>query len=102
MAATSDVFLSTLLVSFGVFTLLAGLFTAYFGAGRSRRIGLALTIVGLLAVLIFAAFTWPIAPGAIAPIWDPDNTILAVIAVVAAGIGAFVSMGVFLMAIMRA
>lgn len=102
MAETSDVFLSTLLISFGVFTLLAGLFTAYFGAGRSRRIGLALTIVGLLAVLIFAAFTWPIAPGAIAPVWDPDLTVLALIAVVAAGIGAFVSMGVFLMAIMRA
>lgn len=103
MAALSDVFGSMLLLSFGVFTLLAGLFTAYFGAGKSRKIGLGLTIIGLLAVVVFAGFTW----GSVAALdnlvqWNSQEVTEGIVAVVAAGVGAFLALGLFLVSIMKA
>ncbi len=41
-------FVTVLLLTLGLGLLLTGIFTAYFGRGKSRKIGLALTIVGIL------------------------------------------------------
>ncbi|MCI4373520.1 MAG: hypothetical protein L3K02_07765, partial [Thermoplasmata archaeon] len=41
-------FLAILLLVFGLFLILAGIFTAYFGSGKSRTIGVALLVVGLV------------------------------------------------------
>jgi hypothetical protein len=41
-------FLTILLLVFGLFLILAGIFTAYFGSGKSRTIGVALLVVGLV------------------------------------------------------
>jgi hypothetical protein len=104
MAALSDVFGSILLLSFGLFTLLSGVFTAYFGAGKSRKIGLGLTIIGLLAVIILAGFTW----GGVAALstlgvhWDSKVVLEGIVAVIAAGVGAFLALSLFLVSIMKA
>ena len=104
MAELTDVFGSILLLSFGVFTLLSGVFTAYFGAGKSRKIGLGLTIIGLLAVIVFAGFTW----GGIAAFrelgvaWSSREVTEGIVAVLAATVGAFLALGLFLVSIMKA
>jgi hypothetical protein len=104
MADLSDVFGSILLVSFGLFTLLSGVFTAYFGAGKSRKIGLGLTIIGLLAMILFAGFTW----GGVAALnnlgisWSSREVMEGLVAVIAAAVGAFLALGLFLVSIMKA
>lgn len=104
MADFSEVFGSILLVSFGLFTLLAGVFTAYFGAGKSRKIGLGLTIIGLLSIILFAGFTY----GGVAALnslgirWSSREVMEGIVAVIAAGVGAFLALGLFLISIMKA
>ena len=104
MAQLMDMFGSILLLSFGVFTLLSGVFTAYFGAGKSRKIGLGLTIVGLLAIIVFAGFTLGGvgALEALGVVWDGRMVMLGIVAVVAASVGAFLALGLFLVSIMKA
>ncbi|MCA1813947.1 MAG: hypothetical protein LC624_08345 [Halobacteriales archaeon] len=104
MAALTDVFGSILLLSFGLFTLLSGMFTAYFGAGKSRKIGLGLTIIGFLAIIIFAGFTWGgvAALGTLGVQWDSRIVIEGIVAVIAASVGAFLALGLFLVSIMKA
>jgi hypothetical protein len=104
MATFADVFGSILLLSFGIFTLLAGVFTAYFGAGKSRKIGLGLTIIGLLAVIVFAGFTWGgvAALGSLGVSWSSREVMEGIVAVIAAGVGAFLALGLFLVSIMKA
>ncbi len=101
MSAYTDVFLGILLFSFGLFTLLAGIFTAYFGAGRSRAIGFILMIVGVVGILAFASLTWDLVP-TIAPIWDNEAIKVSLIGVLGSAIGAIGALIVFLISIMKA
>lgn len=103
MSESVDVFLGILLFAFGLFTLLAGLFTAYFGAGRSRAIGFVLTILGLIAILLFAVFTWALVPTLPSPFLDSQRAIvLSLVGVLASAVGAVVALVVFLLSIMKA
>jgi hypothetical protein len=94
------IFASLLLLAFAIVILLSGLFTAYFGAGRSRKIGLGLAIVGLLGLLVFIAFTWNFPAGV--QHWTQDQVAAGVSGVVGAGIGGIIAIVIFLVAIMRA
>jgi hypothetical protein len=95
------VFLAILVFAFGLFTLLAGLFTAYFGAGKSRAIGFTLAVLGILGLTVFAALTWPIV-SMIAPIFDPSEVTIALVGVLGAAVGAVIALIVFLISIMKA
>jgi uncharacterized membrane protein len=94
-------FLTILLLVFGLFLILAGIFTAYFGSGKSRTIGVALLVVGLV-VGILTAFLYhdgtfnPGAPNQLGSLLL--NSFLVIIAAV---IGALVAVGIFLVAIMK-
>jgi hypothetical protein len=46
-------FLTVLMLTFALFMLLAGIFTAYFGSGKSRMIGIVLLVVGLVVGIIW-------------------------------------------------
>ena len=46
-----DMFLSILVLAFGIFSIVAGAFTAYFGTGRSRSIGGALMVLGVIGFM---------------------------------------------------
>jgi len=94
-------FLTILLLVFGLFLILAGIFTAYFGSGKSRTIGVALLVAGLV-VGILAGYLYH--TGALnngtsgqlgALIWE------SFLVIVAAVIGALVAVGIFLVAIMK-
>jgi hypothetical protein len=95
-------FLTILLMTLGLFLVLAGVFTAYFGSGKSRTIGVVLLVVGLLIGIIWVGLRLmdPTSTGLInisitATIW------VAFLYILAALIGALIAIGVFLLAIMK-
>lgn len=91
-------FLTVLLLTFGLFMLLAGAFTAYFGSGKSRMIGVVLLVVGLVVAVLWiylSGFSDMVGVNLSVVIWD------AFLNIIAAVIGALIAIGVFLLAIMK-
>ena len=103
VAITGWQFLTILLLVFGLFLILAGIFTAYFGSGKSRTIGVALLVVGLV-VGVLAGYLYH--TGALAGGSGNANQLGSLLwesflIIVAAVIGALVAVGIFLVAIMK-
>jgi hypothetical protein len=95
------VFLTDLLITFGVVSLGAGAFTAYFGAGKSRKIGVALLAMGLVVLMLVAMmFLYDIG---VDPAWElwADIVYPALVHIIGAAVGAGVALVVFLVAIMK-
>ena len=91
-------FLTVLLLTFGLFMILAGAFTAYFGSGKSRMIGVVLLVIGLIVGLLWiymGAFSDIINVAMADVIWN------AFLYIIAAVIGALIAIGAFLLAIMK-
>ena len=92
-------FLTVLMMVFGLFMLLAGVFTAYFGSGKSRMIGVVLLVIGLVVGVLWGIMCLDsvavidVNLGKV--IWD------AFLYIVAGLIGALAAVGVFLVAIMK-
>lgn len=99
---TLAAFLSLTLASFAVFTLASGLFTAYFGAGKSRRIGFGLAVFGLLAALVFIAISFELFPQIMESPWALDDLLVGLAGVAGALVGGLVGLLVFLASIVRA
>lgn len=99
---TLGVFSSLTLASFALSVLGSGLFTAYFGAGKSRRIGFGLAIVGLLAALAFVVITFEIFPQVLTSPWGLQDILLGLAGVAGALVGGLVGLIVFLGSIVRA
>lgn len=99
---TLAVFESLLLASFAATTLGTGLFTAYFGAGKSRRIGFGLVIVGLLAGFVFIAITLNIFPELVKSPWSGEDLLVGLAGVGGALLGGLVGLLLFLGSIVRA
>jgi len=92
-------FLTVLILVFALFMLLAGIFTAYFGSGKSRMIGVALLVVGLLVGIIWVLLGMD-SVGVInvdlsSVVWN------AFLYIIAGIIGALIAIGAFLLAIMK-
>ena len=92
-------FLTVLILVFGLFMLLAGVFTAYFGSGKSRMIGVVLLVVGLVVGILWAVMALDsvdiIKVDLSDVIWNAFLYILAGV------LGALAAIGVFLVAIMK-
>jgi hypothetical protein len=91
-------FLTVLMLTFALFMVLAGAFTAYFGSGKSRTIGIVLLLIGLIVGIIWVylgGFT------DIIDVWLGDVVWAAFLNIIAAVIGALIAIGVFLLAIMK-
>ena len=56
--AVMDFFVSMLIVGIGVALLATGLFTSYFGAGKSQKIGFGLLFSGVAIIVIVYALTF--------------------------------------------
>ena len=54
--AIMDYFVSMLLIGVGVALIATGLFTSYFGAGKSQKIGFALLFLGIAIIAYFIVF----------------------------------------------
>jgi len=91
-------FLTVMLLTFALFMLLAGAFTAYFGSGKSRTIGIVLLVVGLIVGVLWvylAGFTDIVDVELGDVVWN------AFLYIISALIGALIAIGVFLLAIMK-
>lgn len=77
---------------FSLLMLLAGIFTVYFGSGKSRIIGAVMMILGAGVAFVCWYFWWQTAL----------NVLLAqILTVVGAIIGGIVAMAIFMIAIMK-
>jgi hypothetical protein len=92
-------FLTVLILVFALFMLLAGIFTAYFGSGKSRMIGVVLLVVGLVVGILWVVMGMDsvavIDVDLSKVIWDAFLFILSGV------LGALAAIGVFLVAIMK-
>src|SRR3989304_3565320 len=99
-AANWLTFVTVLLLTFAIVLLIAGAFTAYFGSGKSRKIGAGLLVGGLAVGIVWALGVGPYT--FISNSVDLSQVIIESIGVIlAAAIGAAVAIGLFLLAIMK-
>ena len=94
-------FITIFILIFSFFLLLTGAFTAYFGSGKSRKVGAGLLVgglvLGLLWVVVFGVMN--LAAGVQVEVGTIVLQSLGVL--LAAVIGAAAAIGLFLMAIMK-
>ena len=97
-------FLSMLTLVFAIASIIAGIFTAYFGSGKSRAVGGVLVIIGLLVFVIFLYGAGLLEfIGTPEGLLDFSGTIVrGVVAILGALVGAVIALGIFLLAIMKA
>lgn len=98
-------FLSMLTLIFAIASIIAGIFTAYFGSGKSRAVGGILIVIGFLVIIIFLygaglLSSFMGSPGGILNF--KDTVVQGVIAILGAVVGAAIALGIFLLAIMKA
>jgi hypothetical protein len=88
-------FLAVLLLIFGLFLVLAGAFTTYFGSGKSRTIGVGLLVAGVVVGFLTGYLYYRQIGGISLLVWETFLVILAGV------IGALAAVGIFLVAIMK-
>jgi len=90
---------------FAVASIIAGIFTAYFGSGKSRAVGAILIIIGLIVFVLFlyGAGVLTSFMGMPTGIMSFIGTVTSgIVAVIGAVVGALIALGIFLLAIMKA
>ncbi len=94
-------FLTIVVFVFALVMLLAGVFTAYFGSGKSRVVGFVLLAIGIIIGAVWAYLVGysDIALFADVAAWDAIYE--AAVNIIAAAIGALVAVGIFLVAVMK-
>ncbi len=99
-----DYFMSMLTLVFAIASIIAGIFTAYFGSGKSRAVGAILIVIGLI---VFVLFLW--GAGLVTFLGTPPQImsfkgviVNSIVAVIGAVLGALIALGIFLLAIMKA
>ena len=97
--------LSMLTLVFAIASIIAGIFTAYFGSGKSRAVGGILFVIGLLVfvIFLFGANLLESFLGSPEGLLNFQGKIVqGVTAIVGALIGAGIALAIFLLAIMKA
>ncbi len=92
-------FVTILLLTFAIFLLITGAFTAYFGSGKSRKIGAGLLVGGLVIGILWVLVVGPL--NALGPFDLTDVVVQSIFVIVAALVGAAAAIGLFLLAIMK-
>ena len=98
-------FLSMLLLIFAIASIIAGIFTAYFGSGKSRAVGAILIIIGVIVFVVFlyGAGVLESLMGIPTGVMNLVGTVInGLVAVIGAIVGALIALGIFLLAIMKA
>src|SRR5437867_13363920 len=90
-------FVTILLLTFSLFLVITGAFTAYFGSGKSRKIGVGLLVGGLIVGILWGWYSGPGSTGIVLV----DVIIQSIGVILAAIIGAAIAIGLFLLAIMK-
>lgn len=90
-------FVTVLLLTFALFLVITGAFTAYFGSGKSRKIGAGLLVGGLVVGIVWGYYAGPM----VSDVSLSTIVIQSIGVIVAAVIGAALAIGLFLLAIMK-
>ena len=94
-------FILIFLMIFGLGLLIAGIFTVYFGSGKSRSIGAGLLVGGIiLAILVFMMDYMNLFMPSGMYLWD-DVIFPGLVWLGAAVLGLLAAIGMFLLAIMK-
>ncbi len=98
MAIEMNYFCSMFCLALGLALLGSGLFTAYFGAGKSRTIGIGLTIFGAIFVFLFVYL-----PGFVGDATNFEQELVkdAFVATLGAAVGAAIAVAVMLGVLMK-
>jgi len=94
-------FLTIIIFVFALVMMVAGIFSAYFGAGKNRAYGGIIFAVGSIVCVIWAYLVGfsDIEPFCAVPAWDVMyNALVYLIAVL---IGALVAIGIFLVVVLK-
>ena len=94
-----DYFVSMLLIGIGVALLATGLFTSYFGAGKSQKIGFGLLSVGILTIVLTYVLTF--GAGGISTQFDESAFTDALISGISALFGMIIGMFLILFVLMK-
>ncbi|MGN1044784.1 MAG: hypothetical protein ACI4Q9_02355 [Candidatus Methanomethylophilaceae archaeon] len=94
-------FLTVVILAFALVMLLAGIFTAYFGTGKSRTIGFVLLLVGLVVGALWIYLAGYSGIDAFYVCGFTNVVLQAVLDFVAILIGAIVAVAIFLVAVMK-
>ena len=94
-------FLTVVIIAFSAITVLAGIFTAYFGTGKSRTVGLILLLIGVVigAVWIFLCGYSDV--DIFKDVYLKDVFLTALVNFAGILVGAIVGVGLFLIAVMK-
>ena len=95
-----DYFVSMLLIGIGVALLATGLFTSYFGAGKSQKIGFGLLLTGILAIIITYILTFEAGTG-VTTQFDDGAFMDALVSGISALAGMIIGMFVILFVLMK-
>ena len=95
-----DHFVSMLLIGIGVALLATGLFTSYFGAGKSQKIGFSLLITGILAIVLTYVLTFEAGTG-VSTQFDDGAFIDALVSGISALAGMIIGMFLILFVLMK-
>ena len=95
-----DYFVSMLLIGIGVALLATGLFTSYFGAGKSQKIGLGLLVTGILAIIVTYILTFEAGTG-VTTQFDDGVFMDALVSGISALAGMIIGMFVILFVLMK-
>jgi len=97
-----EYFLSMLMLVFAITSVIAGLFTAYFGSGKSKAVGALLIILGLLVFILFLWGAGVLQIGAVPDLIDFTGVVInGIVAVAGALLGALIALGIFLLTILK-
>ncbi len=94
-------FVTILILTFSLFLIITGAFTAYFGSGKSRRIGGGLLGGGLVLGFLWGWLSSGLGNFIPLPTGLFEVIVQSIIVLVAAAIGAILAIGLFLLAIMK-
>lgn len=101
MELVSMEFLTLIVLAFALVILLAGVFSAFFGSGKSRAYGGVMAVIGLVVGVVWVYLTGfsDISPFYEVYTWDlVYNAILNLVGVL---IGALVAVGIFLVVVLK-
>lgn len=97
-----EYFLSMLMLMFAIASVFAGIFTAYFGSGKSKAVGAILILPGILVFILFLWGAGVLEIGTVPDFMDFTGVVInGIVAVAGALVGTLIALGIFLLTILK-
>ncbi len=94
-------FLTVAVIAFSIVIILAGLFTAYFGTGKSRSVGFLMLVVGLVVGVVWSYLCGYSEIDVFRDVKMWEVFVKALVNLIGVLIGALIAVGIFLIAVMK-